>query len=204
MIECEKVDTFHGKVLQVRVRNPWRWLRGVAARRRIALGDWWRPKREWRRAKVDELITALFTRAIRIPAVQEEVAYQLGGNTPLCRVLRDTIASYVDHNQPEIGAEDVVGLEKFIEDMIEDIDVEAHEVSGLEKFIEDVIEATDIDADKIDHLENAVKEVIDEHGVHSSKVEQLDIAVHEIVDAALQDGELAETVVQLIAAKLRK
>src|SRR5262245_6708837 len=136
MIRFNKADGDGGPGWQMFIANPVHRLRSCYDDARAKVRRRWN---DW----LDKKVTAFFAWAIEKPSVQRVIANEFSGGTPMCRVMRDTIASYVDHNQPEIDANDVDGLDTAIRDAINDAlngyVVKAEDVDGLDDLVKDAI-----------------------------------------------------------------
>ena len=77
-------------------------------------------------AKRDRALIEMVRRALSLPAVQQAIADTFSGSTPMCFVLRQAIESGVEeHGRNNVSADDIDGLDKYIENYLEEFKKEA-------------------------------------------------------------------------------
>lgn len=117
----------------------------------IRSGKFRQSMREWMQFKLAAMIGWLLS----MPPVQAEVARAFSGQTAMCRVLKDAISDAVDSRD----AVDEDTVSHMIRDSLENHSVDADDVEGLERFVENAIEEA-IEGDSKDELVKAVVEHI--------------------------------------------
>lgn len=132
-------------------------------------------------------------------------------NENLLKGLDETITSFLNLDESKLNhaikelienetvkkvkPDDIEGLEKFVEDMVDEREVDANDVTGLERFVENTVEEQlnnfkdndlELDADKINGLGAAIQEKIDE-GVDAENIKDLDDYITNHLDSNFDD-----------------
>lgn len=102
--------------------------------------------------KVGDVLGSLFTWALSYSQVQHAIADTFDGQTPMCAVMRDAVSDALHDRRHSIEADDVRGLERLIEDTVND---------ALEHHVEDEHgKETTVSEDQVDEVRDAVIEDI--------------------------------------------
>lgn len=122
----------------------------------IRSGQFLAPLKQRVNAIIEQKLAAFFGWALSKRAVQEEIADAIQGNTPLCHLIRGVCEDVLDR-QREVDVDDITGLERYVEQAIEeagrDLEIHAENVKDLDDAIAEVINR---DEDLQEELTNAV------------------------------------------------
>lgn len=92
-------------------------------------------------------------------AVQQVIADQFRGETPMCRVMERAAEMAA---QRSIQADDVEGLDRYIEDALNHLEIEAENVKGLDSEISNAVDQAFEDDDRVKAVVDNVCETIAE------------------------------------------
>jgi len=185
MIEYNKVDTpTRGTMLQVRFANPWRVVRDKTDQIKSRI-------KNKAKIKTTAMLVAFFEWALDKRGVQQAIAAQLSNSTtPLCRVLNDAVQQNM--TDISVNADDVEGLDRYIEDAISEADIDASCIRGFDRAINEAIENAEIEADKVSGLEGMIDEMLKEHKIDADNIEGLDTAVRDCITNDMRNADLSK------------
>jgi hypothetical protein len=129
---------------------------------------------KWLSNKIDNAVASVFEWALAKPAVQYAIADKFSGSTAMCRVLRDAIEHGIeDHG---IDADNVEGLDSYVNEALENFEVDADNVKGLEQMVNVT-------------FEEMISEALDSHEVEAKDVVNLDAFITEQLEGLEVEAE---------------
>jgi hypothetical protein len=125
-------------------------------------------KNHWNR-QIEHHLAKLLKWVFSFPNVQMAVAQEISCHTPIGSLLNRHIDDCIEGaDRDRVDADDVRGLDRYIEDALDSNPIDASNVRDFDQAVEKIIEDAEIDADMVKGLNEFVNEAVAkfiQHGV---------------------------------------
>jgi hypothetical protein len=141
---------------------------------------------KWIGSKVEAVVVYAVEWAFSKPSVQKAFLENIDCDSPIGRSINRQIEAYVEDDRHNgVDADDVTGLDRYIENALENLEVEMDSVQGLES-----------------HVENAIDRAIE--NLTTENIEGFSEAVAEVMEENLDYAAITKQVTEEIVARLTK